>query len=82
LKDYDREMLDWARHISLPVHVLLTKSDKLKKGPASSTLLRVRAELSRLDPGFSVQTFSALKRSGVDQAHAKLDSWFGLPSAA
>jgi len=82
LKDYDREMLDWARHISLPVHVLLTKSDKLKKGPASSTLLKVRAELSRLDPGFSVQTFSALKRSGVDQAHAKLDSWFGLPSAA
>lgn len=82
LKDYDRQMLDWARHISLPVHVLLTKSDKLKKGPASSTLLKVRAELSRLGPGFSVQTFSALKRSGVDQAHAKLDSWFGLPSAA
>jgi GTP-binding protein len=82
LKDYDRQMLDWARHISLPVHVLLTKSDKLNKGPASSTLLKVRAELSRLGPGFSVQTFSALKRSGVDQAHAKLDSWFGLPSAA
>lgn len=82
LKDYDRQMLDWARHISLPVHVLLTKSDKLNKGPASSTLLKVRAELSRLDPGFSVQTFSALERSGVDQAHAKLDSWFGLPSAA
>ena len=82
LKDYDRQMLDWARHISLPVHVLLTKSDKLKKGPASSTLLKVRAELSRFGPGFSVQTFSALKRSGVDQAHARLDSWFGLPSAA
>jgi GTP-binding protein len=82
LKDYDRQMLDWARHISLPVHVLLTKSDKLNKGPASSTLLKVRAELSRLGPDFSVQTFSALKRSGVDQAHAKLDSWFGLPSAA
>lgn len=81
LKDYDRQMLDWARHISLPVHVLLTKSDKLKKGPASSTLLKVRAELSRLGPGFSVQTFSALKRSGVDQAHARLDSWFELPSA-
>ena len=81
LKDYDRQMLDWARHISLPVHVLLTKSDKLKKGPASSTLLKVRAELSSLDPGFSVQTFSALKRLGVDSAHARLDSWFELPSA-
>jgi GTP-binding protein len=81
LKDYDRQMLDWARHISLPVHVLLTKCDKLKKGPASNTLLKVRSELSSLDPGFSVQTFSALKRLGVDQAHARLDSWFELPSA-
>ena len=82
MKDYDRQMLDWARHISLPVHVLLTKSDKLKKGPAGSTLLKVRAELSRLDPHFSVQTFSALKRSGVDEAHAQLDSWFDIPPSA
>ena len=81
LKDYDRQMLDWARHISLPVHILLTKCDKLKKGPASSTLLKVRSELCRLDPGFSVQTFSALKRLGVEVAHARLDSWFELPSA-
>lgn len=80
LKDYDRQMLDWARHISLPVHVLLTKSDKLKKGPASSTLLKVRAELRKLDQGFSAQTFSALKRLGVAEAHATLDSWFELPS--
>ncbi len=77
LKDYDRQMLDWANHISLSVHVLLTKSDKLKRGPASSTVLKVRAELHKLDPAFTVQAFSALKRTGVDQAHAKLDEWFG-----
>jgi GTP-binding protein len=80
LKDFDRQMLDWARHISLPVHVLLTKSDKLKNGPAGNALLKVRAELSKLDPGFSVQTFSALKRSGIAEAHTRLDSWFELPS--
>ena len=77
LKDYDRQMLDWANHISLSVHVLLTKSDKLKRGPASSTVLKVRAELHKLDPAFTVQAFSSLKRTGVDQAHAKLDEWFG-----
>ena len=70
-------MLDWANHISLSVHVLLTKSDKLKRGPASSTVLKVRAELHKLDPAFTVQAFSSLKRTGVDQAHAKLDEWFG-----
>ena len=77
LKDYDRQMLDWANHISLSVHVLLTKSDKLKRGPASSTVLKVRAELHKLDPAFTVQAFSSLKRTGLTRGHAKLDEWFG-----
>ena len=78
LKDYDLQMLNWANHISLPVHVLLTKSDKLKKGPASSTLLKVRAALQQINPGFSAQLFSSLKRTGIDEAHAKLDEWFAI----
>jgi len=77
LKDYDLQMLSWANHISLPVHVLLTKSDKLKKGPASATLLKVRAALHKINSEFTVQAFSSLKRSGVDEAHARLDEWFG-----
>jgi len=77
LKDYDLQMLNWANHISLPVHVLLTKADKLKKGPASSTLLKVRSALQKIDPVFSAQTFSSLKRTGVDEAHARMDEWFG-----
>jgi GTP-binding protein len=81
LKDYDLQMLDWAKHISLPVHVLLTKSDKLKKGPASATLLRVRATLNKIAPEFSAQTFSSLKRTGVDEAHARLDQWFAYSDA-
>mgnify|MGYP001423195719 CR=1 FL=1 len=76
LKVYDRQMLAWASHIALPVHVLLTKADKLKKGPAQGTLLKVRAELQKIDPVFSAQTFSSLKRDGIDEAHAKLDEWF------
>lgn len=76
LKDYDRQMLDWASHIALPVHVLLTKADKLNRGPAGNTLLRVRAELGRINPMFSAQTFSSLKHDGVDEAHTKLDEWF------
>jgi len=79
LKDYDLQMLDWAGQIALPVHVLLTKADKLKHGPASSTLLKVRAAIHRINPLFSAQTFSSLKRSGVDEAHAKLDEWFEIP---
>jgi len=78
LKDYDRQMLDWASQIALPVHVLLTKADKLKHGPASSTLLKVRSVIQKINPMFSAQTFSSLKRSGIDEAHAKLDQWFEI----
>ncbi|MCG6965310.1 MAG: ribosome biogenesis GTP-binding protein YihA/YsxC [Chromatiaceae bacterium] len=78
LKDYDQQMLDWASHISLPVHVLLTKADKLNNGPAANTLLKVRATIGKINPMFSAQTFSSLKRSGIDEAHAKLDEWFGI----
>jgi GTP-binding protein len=78
LKDYDLQMLDWASHIGVAVHVLLTKADKLKHGPASSTLLKVRGAIQKINPLFSVQTFSSLKRSGIDEAHAKLDEWFGI----
>jgi GTP-binding protein len=82
LKDYDRQMLEWARQIGLQVHVLLTKADKLNRGPANSTLLKVRAEVQRIDPGFTAQTFSSLKRGGIDQAHAMLDAWFEKTGSA
>lgn len=77
LKDFDLQMLEWADHIALPVHVLLTKADKLKKGPAKSTRLKVRSDLQKINPAFSAQTFSSLKKSGIDNAHAQLDAWFG-----
>ncbi len=76
LKPYDRQMLDWAKHIQLPVHVLLTKADKLKRGPASSSLLKVRKELAEMGAEFSVQLFSSLKRQGIAEAHQVLDQWF------
>lgn len=82
LTAYDRQMLDWARHIGRPVHVLLTKADKLKRGPAGNTVLKVRGELKALSPAFSAQAFSSLKRSGIDEAHAVLDGWFGFDTPA
>ena len=82
LKDYDLQMLHWASTIGLPVHALLTKADKLKKGPAGSTLLKVRAAMLKISPTFSAQTFSSLKHSGIEDAHAKLDEWLALDDSA
>jgi GTP-binding protein len=72
LSDFDRHMLGFADSVNLPVHVLLTKADKLKRGQASSALLQVQGELN---DKASAQLFSALKRQGVDEARRVLDEF-------
>jgi GTP-binding protein len=78
LKEFDLQMLEWGCQIGLPIHILLTKSDKLKRGAASSALLKVKKAVKPMNGEISAQLFSSLKREGVDQAHARLDRWFGL----
>jgi GTP-binding protein len=75
LQAFDRQMLDWALAAAMPVHILLTKADKLKKGPATSALLKLRTELEPHRSLVSAQLFSALKHSGHEQLLAVLDEW-------
>lgn len=75
MTDYDRQMLDWCAQAALPVHILLTKADKLKRGPAKNVLLKVEKSLADIHPGASIQLFSALKKSGVDEARKLLSRW-------
>jgi GTP-binding protein len=70
LGDFDRQMLAFAESVEVPVHVLLTKSDKLKRGKAATALLAVKKELGDTA---DVQLFSALKRQGVDEARSVLE---------
>jgi GTP-binding protein len=72
LTDFDQQMLSFAELIALPTHVLLTKTDKLKRGQAAKALLEVRRDLSE---SATVQHFSALRRQGEDEARAKLDEF-------
>jgi GTP-binding protein len=77
LKDVDQQLLDWCWQVGMPVHVLLTKADKLKRGAAQNTLLQVRRELEAQAPDglASVQLFSSLKGTGLSEAYAVLDQW-------
>ncbi len=76
LKDVDQQMLMWAAEVGLPCHVLLNKADKLKQGAAKSTLLQVKKQLAEIHPDFTVQNFSALKRTGLDTLLQRLFTWF------
>jgi GTP-binding protein len=75
LKDFDTQMLAWCDAAGLPCHVLLTKADKLKRGPAQSTLLRVR---KLLPDNASAQVFSSLKRQGLEPLVEVLSGWYGM----
>ena len=72
LTDFDRQMLAFADSVDLPVHVLLTKADKLKRGQQATALLEVK---KALDGRASVQTFSALKRDGEREARDVLEAF-------
>ena len=79
LTEFDQMMLDYADQRGMPVHILLTKADKLKKGPASAALQKVRSRLKDWEDLVSVQLFSSLKRDGVDTLSQKLNQWLYTP---
>ncbi len=78
LTDFDMQMIEWCEYSKLPLHILLTKSDKLKYGAAKNTLLKVQKQLSDINVAVTLQLFSSLKKTGLDDVHEILDQWFDL----
>jgi len=76
LTEFDWQMIEWCTYTHKPLHILLTKADKLNYGAAKNTLLAVQKELSASDIEVSLQLFSALKRTGIEDIHQLLDNWF------
>jgi len=82
LQEFDTTMLNWAIESNMPVHILLTKADKLSRGQAGNALMAVKKTLKTigLSELVSIQCFSALKHTGIDELKAKLQEWLALPS--
>lgn len=78
LTEFDQMMLEWADQVNKPVHILLTKADKLKRGAAKKVLMDVKHALQEWEDLVSVQPFSALKKDGIPQLRQKLDNWLQL----
>lgn len=76
----DRRLLKWYAPVGKPVHVLLSKSDKLSRGQALGVLAEVRTELARISSKFSAQIFSSLKKSGIEEAEAVFSAWLEAES--
>ncbi|MCF6252874.1 MAG: ribosome biogenesis GTP-binding protein YihA/YsxC [Methylococcaceae bacterium] len=76
LTDFDMQMIEWCEYTQLPLHILLTKADKLNFGAAKNTLFKVQKQLSDVDVSVTLQLFSSLKKTGIDDVHQVLDQWF------
>ncbi|HSX20602.1 MAG TPA: ribosome biogenesis GTP-binding protein YihA/YsxC [Gammaproteobacteria bacterium] len=76
LTPHDQQMIKWVASYDIPMHILLTKADKLNRGPANNVLLEVRKALAEYGYLITVQLFSSLKGMGIDDAKFKLNSWF------
>lgn len=74
----DQQMLAWFAPRKLPVHVLLTKSDKLNRQEQHACLRDAALRVSDYGPGVTVSLFSSLKASGVETLADKIQVWLDL----
>jgi GTP-binding protein len=79
--ELDARMLNWFLPTGKPVHVLLTKADKLSREASRRILSQVEKELAGLAPTISVQLFSSPMKTGLEQATAVFRGWLaGTPN--
>ena len=78
LKELDLMMVDWSLNRELPVHILLTKADKLSKSDVKNAVLKVRQYYELADHLISVQSFSSSKREGLEELISRLNQWYDL----
>lgn len=75
LSDHDWRLIEWSLQGAASLHCLLTKSDKLSKGAATAVLHETQHKLEQEGIESTLQLFSALKKSGIDDAHELLDMY-------
>lgn len=75
LKELDWQLIDWCVNFQVPLHILLTKADKLTFSAQQKVLRSVQHSLVNIED-VNVQLFSSLKKMGVDEARLQLTRWF------
>ncbi|MEM9243084.1 MAG: ribosome biogenesis GTP-binding protein YihA/YsxC [Pseudomonadota bacterium] len=78
-KPSDWQIIEWTCAVNCPLHILLTKADKLSRNAANKMMRQARKLLDQQGwQHISTQLFSATKRQGVDILQDKLSNWLGL----
>ncbi len=72
LREFDEMLLNWGQEVKIPLHILLTKADKLKRGARNSALFQTR---SKLADNVTIQLFSSKDKLGLDELTSTLSRW-------
>jgi GTP-binding protein len=81
LTPFDRQLLDWnRRRTGVPMLLLLTKADKLKRGAASAQLRLVEREVAGDAGRIQTALFSAHAGEGVEPVQHWLDERLEVPA--
>jgi len=75
LTELDWKMIGWFGSTGRPIHCLLTKSDKLTKQEQTKTLRETREALAKFGDQVTVQMFSSLKKTGMEEAEKVVGKW-------
>lgn len=78
LTDLDLRLINWFVPTGRPIHVLLSKADKLNRQQSTETLRKVRTALKAMGDHLSAQLFSSLKKTGIEEAEAIIGGWLGM----
>lgn len=78
LKDFDLMLINWANEAGLPLHILLTKADKLGYGAAKQSLIKTTKALDKHTGPLSLQLFSSTKDIGDHDAWTLLGNWLHI----
>jgi len=75
LKPMDIQLVRWCQEAELPLHILLTKADKLSKNLANQSLVKTTQAVMALNPAAGLQLFSARTAQGLDEARRTVLAW-------
>ena len=78
LTELDVQMLDWFAQTGKPIHVLLSKADKLTRQEQAQVLREVGSALAKISENCTLQLFSSLKKIGIAEAESVLGGWLEM----
>jgi GTP-binding protein len=83
LTDADWQLIELQQRGAVELHIILTKADKLSRNQVMQALAKTQSQLEDAGVEATLQDFSALKKTGIDDAHSVLDHWlFSRPLIA